>query len=92
MDSDYKFNTAEELYNRVLPALRSKANEFKRDHISYVSEKDIWNYLSRTVWNTKQDLEFYELIDSILNLTIADMEDYLVGKMKKNEKDEESIL
>lgn len=92
MDSDYKFNTAEELYNRVLPALRSKANEFKRDHISYVSEKDIWNYLSRTVWNTKQDLEFYELIDSILNLTIADMEDYLVGKMKKNDKDEESIL
>lgn len=92
MDSDYKFNTAEELYNRVLPALRSKANEFKRDHISYVSEKDIWNYLSRTVWNTKQDLEFYELIDSILNLTVADMEDYLVGKMKKNDKDEESIL
>lgn len=92
MDSDYKFNTAEELYNRVLPALRSKANEFKRDHISYVSEKDIWNYLSRTVWNTKQDLEFYELIDSILNLTVADMEEYLVGKMKKNDKDEESIL
>jgi len=92
MDSDYKFNTAEELYNRVLPALRSKANEFKRNHISYINEKDIWNYLSRTVWSTKQDLEFYELIDSILNLTIGDMEEYLVGKMKKNDKDEESIL
>lgn len=92
MGCDYKFKTAEELYNRVLPALRSKANEFKRDHISYVSEKDIWNYLSKTEWRKKQDLEFYELVDSILNLTIADMEKYLIEKINKSEKNEDSIL
>jgi hypothetical protein len=96
MNDDFKFNTIEELYARVLPALTSKVNEFKREKISYITEKDIWNFLSNKTWRVKKDLEFYELIDSIINLPLSEMDSYLVNKMNpKNEKNiilDDSIL
>ena len=82
MESDLVFNSAEELYDRVLPALRSKKEELIRNHIIYVSERDIWNYLAKMYWRKKKGLEFYELIDSIINLDITEMDKYLVSRIK----------
>lgn len=87
MNSDYKFKSAEELYNRVLPALRSKIDEFKKQNITYIKEKDIWLYLSKNYWRRKKDLEFYELIDSILNLSLNEINEYLVNNIKKESDD-----
>lgn len=90
MNTDLKFNNADELYNKVLPALKSKTEEFKRDRINYVSEKDIWNYLIKTNWKNNKDIEFYEIVDSILNVTIQDMDNYLVNKLKPINKLEDN--
>ena len=40
-----EFKNLDDLYNRIKPALYSKVMELKRNHISYVKESDIWNYL-----------------------------------------------
>ena len=93
MDDNNRFQNISELYKRLLPALRSKVDELKRNKISYVSEKDIWNYLSNSHWRKKKDLEFYEMVDSILNLDIASMDEYLTNKIEYQEKiKDDSIL
>ena len=53
MNNNSEFKSLEELYNRVKPALYSKREELKRNHISYIKEADIWNYLSEFVWKKK---------------------------------------
>ena len=40
---DIKFNSQEELYNRVKPALNAKLQELHRLGFSYVTINDIWN-------------------------------------------------
>ena len=42
---ELQFNSIEELYKRVRPALTSKKREFRRCGIHYVKEEDMWNYL-----------------------------------------------
>lgn len=94
MEEDYKFNNVDELYKRILPALRSKVEELKRSKISYITERDIWSYLSSNVWRKKKDLEFYEIIDSILNVSVIELNNYLTNNIKsqKSFKNDDSIL
>ena len=40
---ELQFNSVEELYKRVRPALTSKKREFRRSGINYIKEEDIWN-------------------------------------------------
>ena len=47
---DIKFNSLQELYERVKPALTTKREEMKRLGIYYVKEEDIWNYFKETKW------------------------------------------
>ena len=44
---DIKFETLEELYKRIKPALITKKNEMHRDGYIYIKEEDIWNYLKK---------------------------------------------
>lgn len=62
------FNSEEELYNRVLPALKSKRKMINRIGFKNVSEKDIWDYLRLKVWNNKTDILLCELVDDILKV------------------------
>lgn len=92
MNSDLVFNSAEELYKKVLPVLRSKKEELNKNHIYYVSEKDIWNYLAKSYWKEKKGLEFYELVDSILNLDINEMDKCLVDRINVDTTLSDSVL
>ena len=49
-DNVIEFKSAEELYNRVEPALYSKRKEINKLGFKYVTEKDIWNYLVDNCW------------------------------------------
>jgi len=62
-----KINTLTDLYKRVLPALKTKVGELKRENIPFVSELDVWNYCVKTKWKNKHDLRIYEIVDDILN-------------------------
>ncbi len=68
-----EFNSLEELYKRVTPALKIKANESNNTLI----EKDIWDYLTYTKWVNGVDLTLAGIVDDILKCDI-----YLVKSYK----------
>ena len=45
LNNEIKFKSLAELYERLLPALRSKAREIHKKGMDYIGEEDIWNYL-----------------------------------------------
>ena len=47
---DITFDTLEDLYKRVKPALKTKKEEMKRLGYIYIKEEDIWNYLKEIKW------------------------------------------
>jgi hypothetical protein len=71
-----KFNTEQELYDRVLPALTSKVSELERKNIKNIKQRDIWQMLKQTKWMTAHDLTLAEIVSDILNLNPLDIEAY----------------
>ena len=82
-----EFNSLEELYKRVSPALTSKVREFRRNKIKYIKEEDIWNYLIESKWRNGKGLELYNLVDDILNTDNKEIEDYVLNKLKDVKRD-----
>lgn len=74
---DTEFRDEKDLYNRLMPALKSKENEFKRNGINYVHVEDIWNYLKITKWSKCRDLLLYQVVDDILNIELYKIDDYV---------------
>jgi len=77
-----EFNSVEELYKRVRPALSSKVKETKRCGITIVKEEDIWNYLIDSKWKNGNGLELFNIVDDILNVDNLLLEKYVINKMK----------
>lgn len=77
-----EFNSIEELYRRVRPALTSKVKEFRRNKITFVKEEDVWNYLIDAKWKSSKGLELFNIVDDILNTNNKEIEDYVINKMK----------
>lgn len=63
---DIKFESINDLYNRVLPALKTKKREFKRKGI-IILEKELFNYLVNTKWSKTNDLSLNEIVNDILS-------------------------
>ena len=67
------FSTKEQLYTRLLPALRVKKEDMKRDKMLFITEKEIWNFFCENIWPGKSNLTLGEMVDDILkteNFTI----------------------
>jgi len=77
MDNNEKFTSVDELYKRLMPALKAKVSELKRENIIFVDELDIWNYAMENIWKHKSDLRIYELVDDILNVDGIKLEVYV---------------
>lgn len=82
---DIVFESLEELYNRLKPALTIKLREFKKTGYNYIKEEDIWNYFKEVKWKTKSDLNLYEMVRDILNVKSVIIDNYLKNKL--NDKD-----
>ena len=67
----------EDLYKRLLPALRSKQKMLRQIGINYVKPEDIWNYLSLHVWVYKENLGLNDLVDDILTLSNIKITNYV---------------
>lgn len=74
---DKKFSSLTDLYNYLLPALRTKRVESSRIEKLYIEEIDIWNYLKLTKWNKMNNLEIYEMVDDVLNVDALDVSKYI---------------
>lgn len=75
-----KFNSINELYKRVSPALRSRVRELKKINLLLVSEKDIWRYLCEKKWKNENDLTLYDIVNDILYVSPEDLVNYLNEK------------
>ncbi len=68
------FSSSDELYKRVLPALRSKENEFKRMGYSNIKALDIWNYLVNSRWKFGKGLMLSDIVNDIMKCDYKDFD------------------
>lgn len=84
---DVEFNSLEELYNRIKPALTTKKEEMRRNGYVYIKEEDIWNYLKEIKWRNSKNLSLYQMTSDILDTDDMIIDEFLREKLKlKNRK------
>ncbi len=83
---DIEFNSAEELYERLLPALRSKVADLKRDGYNYLTADDVWNYLKENKWRNSNNLALYEMVSDILNSDNVIIDEYFKDKLNTKKR------
>ena len=84
---DVEFNSLEELYNRIKPALTTKKEEMRRNGYVYIKEEDIWNYLKEIKWRNSKNLSLYQMSSDILDTDNMIIDEFLREKLKlKNRK------
>ena len=64
--NEIKFNSLEDLYNRLKPALRSKIKELHSLDKIYIKENDVFEYLTDTKWENSTNLTLDHMVDDIL--------------------------
>lgn len=84
---DIKFNSVEELYKRITPALRTKKKELKRLGYTYINEEDIWNYFKDNKWTSSKGLSLSEMVDDILNGDNKKIDSYVKLNLNKKRED-----
>ena len=82
--NDIKFKTLEDLYIRILPALKTKVHELQKLHYNYIKEEDIWNYLRITKWTSSYDLDLSIMVNDILNIDLKELENYMFERRIKH--------
>ena len=83
MEDKIEFESSQELYERVLPALNSKVLELRRVGYNHVNEIDIWNYLKEKTWKNRVNLELHEIISDILNLNNYEINEHVMSDLVK---------
>lgn len=72
-----EFNTKEELFNRVRPALKIKEKDLKKLGYSNITSLDVWNYLIESKWSKSKNLVLSDIVDDILNVDVDALNNYL---------------
>lgn len=65
---DLEFRSIEELKHRLMPALKIRVRELKKEKYS-VDEDSLWEYFVR-IWQEKKNLTLSDLVDDVLNAKI----------------------
>ena len=79
---DVNFESQDELYKRVLPALKSKRKLILLDGFKSIKKSDIWNYLKENKWGNESGLELCDMVDDILNTDNNLIVEYCLNKVK----------
>ena len=79
------FESQEELYKRVLPALKSKKKLLTLEGFKSIKKSDIWDYLRYNKWSNQTGLELCDMVDDILNVDNALIVEYCHNRDNKNE-------
>lgn len=80
---EISFNSLQELYDRIKPALITKQEEMKRHGYTYLKEEDIWNYFKETKWIKSNNLSLYQMVSDVLNTDDILIDDYFKSKITK---------
>ena len=73
---DIEFNSLQELYKRLEPALSVKEAEFRRSDLE-ISKQDIWKYLAEIKWSISNNLLLHQMVSDILNLKQNEILEFL---------------
>ncbi len=77
------FSSQEDLYKRVLPALRSKKKLLSKDGFKSIDISEIWDYMRLIKWSNSFGLELCDMVDDILNTSNLDISEYCLKEKKK---------
>lgn len=78
---EIEFNSLQELYDRLKPALRTKQAEMRRNGYNYIKIEDIWNFFQELKWKSAKDLNLYDMVSDILNTNNELIDEYLKQKL-----------
>ena len=87
MNSEIKFKNLVELYERILPALKSKAREIHKKGMNYIHEEDIWNYLKNYKWTSSRSLDLGDMVNDIFNIEERELDSYVKNELKNYRRD-----
>lgn len=62
------FDNIEQLYKRILPALKAKTSQLNRIGYPYIKEQDIWEYLATNTWSKVEGLTLADMVNDIFQL------------------------
>lgn len=86
MNEDIKFKTLPELYERILPALKSKKKELKLKGFNYIHEEDIWNFLKNFKWSGARDLDLGTIVNDIFEINENQLNEYVKEKIMQHHR------
>lgn len=81
-----EFKTQQELYDRIMPALRAKKNELRREGYYYIEAEDIWNFFKETKWSLTKNLSLYDMVSDIMNTDPIKIDNYFKNNLKHYER------
>lgn len=79
---EFTFNTKEELYIRVKPALSAKLQELRRLNFKDIDEEDIFNYLSITKWSKSHELTLSDIVSDIIHVDNKKLDEFVKNKKR----------
>ena len=82
---DFTFNSKDELYQMIEPALNAKKNELDRLGYRHIHKNDIWNYLILNKWSKAHNLELNDIVSDILSCDNKLLDKYIKDNLTKNE-------
>ena len=82
MNSEIKFKSLQELYERILPALKSKTKEIHKKGMNYIHEEDIWNYLKTYKWTSSRSLDLGDMVNDIFNIEERELDSFVKSELK----------
>lgn len=86
MMEDIVFESQEELYKRLLPALKSKKKLLSLDGFKSIKKSDIWDYLRYNIWSNQSGLELCDMVDDILNVDNSLIVEFCHNRIRNNDK------
>lgn len=73
---EIEFNSLQELYQRLDPALTVKESEFNRCDLE-ITKKDIWDYLAHIKWSVSNNLLLHQMVSDIMHVRANEILEYL---------------
>lgn len=74
---ELEFNSKEELFERIKPALNAKVYELHRLGYCNVTNEILWNYLIQYKWIQSKNLMLYDIIDDIMHVDKKLLSEYI---------------
>ena len=82
MNNEIKFKSLAELYERILPTLKSKTREIHKKGMDYIHEEDIWNYLKNYKWTSSRALDLGDMVNDIFHVELNELDHYVKSELK----------